>query len=58
MKELPCGHTEEVDCGLPADKHFEINGCSGKCEGELECGHKCPNNCKQCFGKIFHGDCT
>jgi hypothetical protein len=34
-----------VDCGLPADKFFEKEGCSTKKDFNLECGHKYEGRC-------------
>jgi len=28
IKKLPCGHEQEVDCGLLADVYYEKEGCS------------------------------
>jgi len=57
-KIMKCGHSEEIDCGLPADTYFYNEGCMIECNKMLECGHLCPLKCSDCFGKQFHGSCT
>ena len=57
QKELPCGHVKKMRCDMDLEEYVKENGCSIECNGVLECGHKCPKECGECFGNIFHGDC-
>jgi len=44
MKLFPCGHKNEVDCGLP----IQNLKCESKCNEILECGHPCTKKCFEC----------
>jgi|LakMenEpi03Aug12_release.lakeMendotaPanAssembly.Ray.scaffolds.fasta_scaffold3894176_1 hypothetical protein len=45
IKKLICGCNVEVDCGFPAEKFFEKEGCSTKKIFKLECGHEYEGKC-------------
>ena len=45
IKKRICGCKVEVDCGFPAEKFFEKEGCSTKKIFKLECGHEYEGKC-------------
>ena len=53
IKELPCGHASDIDCGLDIKKAK----CRVPCDKLLDCGHKCSGDCFRCRRGRLHVRC-
>ena len=54
--ELPCGHTNKIECYIKDNIEEAI--CQEKCNKLLPCGHNCQGTCGLCLQGTLHVKCS